>query len=331
VYNFWCLCVHTRRNVRPLFDHFTCSTLILTVLSLPTAHRPFVYARTDAQTNFGAQWCACSHVSDSDVSHFPMQAGDTGDSCGGPLAGVRECEKGASDTPNQKTNKKDVCCKTWDKTLNTECPLGFSSGAGNGGSPVSSYTADGDPNNVCWPTRTGQKQQGLCRDNGQHGGYCYKNTGTADDCKASLADMSPSFVAAEWRSSGTYGDAHQCALLQLSESAPTITGKAVAPTSPGNGAGLSAHVSSDTTATSLQLAASQQSTVHSSTDDEGGTLASSVWAVSTVGSIGVLGLLLFGVLVVIRRAAKRSASTVGDITPAASTADDSALALAVAL
>jgi hypothetical protein len=35
--------------------------------------------------------------------------------------------------------------------------------------------------------------------------------------------------------------------------------------------------------------------------------------------------------VVVRRAAKRSASTVGDITPAASTADDSALALAVAL
>jgi hypothetical protein len=115
--------------------------------------------------------------------------------------------------------------KTWDKALNTDCPSGFSSGAGNGGSPVSSYTGDGDPNNVCFVrTRNDEKDQGFCRENGLHGGYCYKKTDTAAKCLAAL--KTTSFVAAEWREKGFYGGTHQCALLQLSESAPTITGQA---------------------------------------------------------------------------------------------------------
>ena len=55
---------------------------------------------TEAQQTVGAQWCACSHVSDSSNSYYPMQSGGSG-GCGGPSPGVRNC--GSS-------SNRDVCC-----------------------------------------------------------------------------------------------------------------------------------------------------------------------------------------------------------------------------
>jgi len=56
---------------------------------------------TVAQQSHGAQWCACSHVSDSDNTFYPMQSGGSG-GCGGPVPGVRNC--------GAHGNKADVCC-----------------------------------------------------------------------------------------------------------------------------------------------------------------------------------------------------------------------------
>jgi hypothetical protein len=52
---------------------------------------------TRAQQSDGAQWCACSFVSDNGAqSYYPMQSGGSG-GCGGPVAGVRTCSGGFRD------------------------------------------------------------------------------------------------------------------------------------------------------------------------------------------------------------------------------------------